>query len=55
MIRIGAKVARHARYVAFRIADVAISKNLFAEILRTIANHRSHQPEGSKRDAFESN
>jgi hypothetical protein len=47
IIRIGAKVARHACYGAFRIAEVAISKNRFAEILRTVAN--------SKRDAFESN
>jgi hypothetical protein len=37
LIRIGAKVVGHARYVAFQMAEVAISKNLFAEILRMIA------------------
>ena len=33
----GAKVVGHARYIAFRMTEVAISKNLFAEILRMIA------------------
>jgi hypothetical protein len=33
----GAKVVGHVRYVAFQMAEVAISKNLFAEILRMIA------------------
>jgi hypothetical protein len=27
---------RHARYVAFQMAEVAISRNLFADILRMI-------------------
>ncbi len=36
-IGIGAKVVGHVRYVAFQMAEVAISKNLFAEILRMIA------------------
>ncbi|MGO9642989.1 MAG: hypothetical protein ACLP1Y_16975 [Candidatus Acidiferrales bacterium] len=31
-IGIGAKVVGHARYAAFQVPDVAISKNLFAEI-----------------------
>ena len=35
-IRIGAKVVGHARYVAFRMAEAAIPKNLFAEIHRII-------------------
>ena len=39
-IGIGAKVVGHARYVAFQMAEVAISKNLFAEILRMIAELR---------------
>ena len=37
LIKIGAKVVRHGRYVAFQMAEVAIPRNLFAEILRLIA------------------
>jgi hypothetical protein len=37
MIKIGAKIVSHRRYVAFQMAEVAIAKNLFAEILRLIA------------------
>ena len=37
-IGIGAKVVGHARSVAFKMAEVAISKNRFAEILRMIAS-----------------
>jgi Transposase DDE domain group 1 len=43
LIKIGAKVVGHARYVAFQMAEVAISKNLFAEILRMIAELRPPQ------------
>ena len=35
-IKIGAKVVRHGRYVAFQLAEVAISRILFTEILRLI-------------------
>ena len=35
LIKIGAKVVSHARYVAFQMAEVAVPKNLFAEILRS--------------------
>lgn len=38
--KIGAKVVSHARYVAFHMAEVAISKNVFADILRMIAELR---------------
>jgi hypothetical protein len=60
LIKIGAKVVGHARYVAFQTAEVAISKNLFAEILtndRGVAASagRINRVEGSKRDAFDSN
>jgi hypothetical protein len=41
LIKIGAKVVGHARYVAFQMAEVAIPKNLFADILRMIAALRS--------------
>ncbi len=36
LIKIGAKVVRHGRYVTFQLAEVAISRALFAEILRLI-------------------
>jgi hypothetical protein len=32
-----AKVVRHGHYVAFQMAEVAISRHLFADILRVIA------------------
>ncbi len=37
LIKIGAKVVSHRRYVAFRMAEAAISGNLFADILGMIA------------------
>ena len=40
LVKIGAKVVRHGRYVAFQMAEVAIPRNLFAEILRLIAELR---------------
>jgi hypothetical protein len=40
LIKIGAKVVRHGRYVAFQMAEVAITRNLFADILRFIAELR---------------
>ncbi len=33
LIKIGAKVVRHGRYVTFQMAEVAIPRDLFAEIL----------------------
>jgi hypothetical protein len=36
LIKIGAKVLRHSRYVTFQMAEVAISKEVFAEILSRI-------------------
>ena len=40
LIKIGAKVVSHGRYVAFQMAEVAIPRNLFANILRLIAELR---------------
>jgi hypothetical protein len=40
LIKIGAKVVRHGRYVAFQMAEVAIPRNLFANILQMIAQLR---------------
>ncbi len=37
LIKIGAKVVRHGRYVTFQLAEVAIPRRLFAEILRLIS------------------
>ncbi len=36
LIKIGAKIVRHGRYVIFQMAEVAIPRDLFAEILRRI-------------------
>jgi hypothetical protein len=40
VIKIGAKVVGHARYVSFQMAEVAIPRNVFADILRMIAELR---------------
>jgi hypothetical protein len=37
LIKIGAKLVSHGRYVAFQMAEVAIPRHLFADILRLIA------------------
>ncbi len=36
LIKIGAKLVRHGRYITFQMAEVAIPRTLFAEILRLI-------------------
>ncbi|MBT5266443.1 MAG: hypothetical protein HOL85_16525 [Rhodospirillaceae bacterium] len=36
LVKIGGKIVRHGRYVTFQMAEVAISRDLFAEILRRI-------------------
>ena len=36
LIKIGAKIVRHGRYVTFQLAEVAIPRRLFAAILRLI-------------------
>jgi len=36
LIKIGAKVVRHSRYVIFQMAEVLVSKRLFEEILERI-------------------
>jgi hypothetical protein len=37
LIRIGAKVVSHVRYVTFQMAEVAMSRQVFADILSLIA------------------
>lgn len=41
LIKIGAKVVRHGRYVTFQMAEVAIPHSVFAEIMQRIAALRS--------------
>jgi hypothetical protein len=36
LVKIGAKVVRHGRYVTFQLAEVAVPRNLFREILRRV-------------------
>jgi len=36
LIKIGAKVIRHSRYVVFQMTEVMVSKRLFQEILERI-------------------
>ncbi len=40
LVKIGAKVVHHARYVVFQLAEVAVPRELFAAILRRIARLR---------------
>src|SRR5262245_37987233 len=37
LIKIGAKVVRHAKYVLFQMAEVAVPRKLFAQILERVA------------------
>ena len=41
LIKIGAKVVRHGRYVTFQMAEVAVPRQLFADILLLIARLRA--------------
>ena len=36
LIKIGARIVRHGRYAVFQLAEVAVPRALFAEILRRI-------------------
>jgi len=36
LVKTGAKVVRHGRYITFQLAEVAIPKALFAQILHLI-------------------
>ncbi len=36
LIKIGARIVRHGRYVVFQLAEVAVPRALFAQILRRI-------------------
>jgi Transposase DDE domain group 1 len=41
LIKIGAKVVSHGRYVSFQLAEVAVSRQMFQEILSLIARLRA--------------
>ena len=40
LIKIGARVVRHGRYITFQLAEVAVPRILFADILRLISGLR---------------
>ncbi len=44
LVKIGAKVAAHGRYVTFQLAEVAVSRTLVADILRLIDGLRPAPP-----------
>jgi hypothetical protein len=44
LVKIGAKIVRHGRYVVFQLAEVAVPRALFAEILRRIDRLRPRPP-----------
>ena len=41
LIKIGAKVVSHGRYVTFQMAEMAVSQQMFADILSLIARLRA--------------
>ncbi len=44
LVKIGAKVVAHGRYVTLHLAEVAVPRNLFREILRLIDDLRPMPP-----------
>ena len=44
LMKIGAKVVRHAKYVTFQLAEVAVPRDLFAAILERIQRFRVPAP-----------
>jgi hypothetical protein len=44
LVKIGARIVRHGRYVVFQLAEVAVPRTLFAEILRRIDRLRPRPP-----------
>jgi hypothetical protein len=44
LVKIGAKIVSHGRYIIFQMAEVAVPKELFQEILRLIAELRPRPP-----------
>jgi DDE family transposase len=44
LVKIGARIVRHGRYVVFQLAEVAVPRALFAQILRRIDRLRPRPP-----------
>ena len=44
LVKIGARIVRHGRYVVFQLAEVAVPRALFADILRRIDQLRPRSP-----------
>ena len=44
LVKIGARIVRHGRYVVFQLAEVTVPRSLFAEILRRIDHLRPRSP-----------
>ena len=44
LVKIGARIVRHGRYVVFQLAEVAMPRALFADILRRIDDLRPRPP-----------
>ena len=44
LVKIGARIVRHGRYVVFQLAEVAAPRALFGEILRRIERLRLRPP-----------
>jgi hypothetical protein len=44
LVKIGARIVRHGRYVVFQLAEVAVARTLLAEIPRRIERLRLRPP-----------
>jgi Transposase DDE domain group 1 len=44
LVKIGARIVRHGRYVVFQLAEVAVPRALFADILSRIERCRAEVP-----------
>ena len=44
LVKIGARIVRHGRYVVFQLAEVAVPRALFAEMLRRIDQLQPRPP-----------
>ena len=44
LVKIGARIVRHGRYVVFQLAEVAVPRALFASILRRTDGLRPRPP-----------
>jgi hypothetical protein len=44
LVKIGARIVRHGRYVVFQLAEVAVPRALFADIPRRIDRLRPRPP-----------